>query len=356
MAQRVQAVPNPRYQTAPLETTGATIVSTRRVLVPPIVQGIFKGQRDYSGSSLSYIQFQIADNESFLDTKCLILQVDFTLFGPNARDNSSAFPSPQAARTYGRDLDVVFDQNTSAIITQLTIGSPQGLKFEEIMNYNLWGNIVAAQTETQLHKQVDFLKMTEQSKHTGQDYGLPHFTDQQWRKPCRVKVGERLRLFIRFDFSDFLQNIDLFPLFLLRNGLQFTIYLESAFKVFYAPHGSDPARDLVLKSISLLPSPASIISPNYLIGPGAYALDASANPVRRALENSNTNSARYFPPNFPLSSFYNGTAQIVPSFNTLWLSLGVANAILAHQIGTYGSGNAYLIPISMFELNQIVWS
>lgn len=349
MAQRVQAVPNPRYQTSPLETTGATIVSTRRVLVPPVVQAVFKGQRDYTGSSTSYIQFQIADNESFLDLKCLVLQVDLTVFGPNAADNSSV--TSANVRTGGRDIDLAFDQSVSALINQLTIGSPQGLKFEEIMNYNMWANIVAVQTETQLHKQADLLKQTEFSKDLGQDYGLQHFTDQQWRVPCRIKCGERNRLYIRLDFSDFFQNMDLFPLFLLRNGLQITIYLESANKVFYAPHGSHRARDMVIQSN------VASWTPSYLIGVGAYYYDtATSTATARSVPTQATTTAVYFTPNYPLSSSYTGTVTLVPTFNTLWLPPTTANSICQALTAGFTAYRGYLIPISMYEMNQIVWS
>jgi fructose/tagatose bisphosphate aldolase len=87
MAQRVTAVPNPRYNVTPLETTGATIVSARRVMVPPVIQGSFKGQRDYSGSNLNYITFQLADNEACMDMQCLYMIADLTVYGPNAADN-----------------------------------------------------------------------------------------------------------------------------------------------------------------------------------------------------------------------------------------------------------------------------
>lgn len=353
MAQRVQAVPNPRYQTAPLETTGATIVSFRRVMVPPFVQAVFKGVQDYSGTVYNYITFQIADNESFMDNKCLFLIFDLTVFGPNARDNSAASGTP---RTYGRDLDIVFDQSSSALIAQLTIGSPQGLKFEELMSYNLYGNIIALHTQPRQNKESHLLNWTEWSKDSGKDYGLQHFTDQQWCQPCRIKVGEKTRMAMRLDFSDFMQNIDLFPLFLIRNGLQFIFYLENAYKVFYSPHGSVRSKDYVLQSAFPCASQTQAQMP-YLVGPGAYYLNSSSvATLNTNVQDQAVTSPNYFPPNYALASNYGGTAALVPTFNTLWIPIPVANGIWNSLSGPADAFQGYLIPVSMYEMNQIVWS
>jgi len=356
MAQRVQTVPNPRYQTAPLETTGATIVSGRRVMVPPFTQAIFKGIQDYSGSVYNYITFQIADNESFLDNKCLFLIFDLTVYGPNAGDIGG---NAANNRPFGRDLDIVFDQSSSALITQLTIGSPQGLKFEELMNYNMYGNIVALHTQPRANKNSHLLNWTEWTKDNDQDYGLQHFTDQQWSQPCRVKIGEKTRMAMRLDFSDFMQNIDLFPLFLLRNGLQIILYLENAYKVFYSPHGNSRARDIVLQST--FPNPDAdappTFQPPYLIGPGAYNLGANNDfTLNTPIIAVNTAGANYYVPSGFVNGAYNSTSAIVPSFNTLWLPYNLAEGLYAQLPSGWDRTTACFIPISFYELNQIVWS
>lgn len=366
MAQKVQAVPNPRYSTSPLETTGATIVSNRRVLVPPIIQGTFKGQRDYSGTNLNYITFQIADNECFIDNKCLFLIGDLTVFGPNAADG----PAKTTGTTYGRDLWLEFDQSSQALITQITIGSPQGVKFEEIASYNLWANIIALHTESRPHKESDLLNYTEWSKDTGKDHGLQHFTDQQWRAPARFPVGQTTRIAMRFMFSDFMNNIDLFPLFLLRNGLQIIIYLEDAYKVFYSPSGASRTKDIVITN------DAYSTAPSYLIGPGSH-LVANGPAVANTLTNTQANNAvtaqdALFSP-LALNSNVNGTATIVPCYNTAWVDKCIGENILSqldhmtgsgHELGAETAPNqrpltlrhAIAIPVSMYELNQIVWS
>jgi len=342
MAQRVQAVPNPRYSTAPLETTGATIVSTRRVMVPPIIQGSFKGQRDYSGTNLNYITFQIADNECFLDNKCLFFIGDITVNGPNATDNSSN----SNGRPNGRDLDIVFDQRTDAIFTQITIGSPQGLKFDEIMQYNLWSNMITLHTESSMHKERNLLTWSEFDKNTGKNFGLQHFTDKQWHNPCRIKIGESTRVAIRLDFSDFMQNIDMFPLFLLRNGLQIIMYLDSAYKVFYSPHGAPAAQDFNLKS--------DILSLPYIIGPGPNYYINNTPYSRASILTTNSTGANYWAPNSYLASNYTSTAAFVPCFNNLWLPVNMARNLFNHVSPvTLGM---HLVPVSFYELNTIVWS
>lgn len=358
MAQRIETVPQPRYATAPLETTGATIVSTRRVMVPPIIQGVFKGQRDYSGTNLNYIKFQIADNEAFVDNKCLLMIADLTVYGPNAADNSAAPNAITLGRTYGNDMDITFDQGVHALFNQISIGSPQGLKFEDIQMYNVLGNIITLHTESSVHKERHLMNYSEFNKSHGKDQGLMHFTDQQWRSPVKIKVGEKTRIALRFDFSDYLQNMDLIPLFLLRNGLEITLYLESAVKVFYAPHGSSCEKDLTLSHNY----ESNFFSP-YYISPGPYYQNAQ-NTI--AIRNLGANAAgaaevnqggNMFSPFSYMGSNSQGALANVPCYSNICVSHRNFERILNRLDSTSSPGSGTIcVPVSMIELNQIVWS
>ncbi len=347
MAQRVEAVENPRYNVSGLSTTSGSIVSTRAVMVPPTIQGTFKGSGDYSNGGNQYIQFQIADNECYLDNKCMYMICDLLIYGPG---NSELVGT---GTKYGAPIDLYFDQSSDALFSQLTIGSPQGLKFEEIQQYNMWANIIRLHTESSTHKEHDLLRYTEYSKSKGKEYGLQHLTDDQWQSPVRLAVGIKNRVAIRFDFSDFLQNIELFPLFLMRNGLQITIYLENAYKAFYCPSGFSNARDIVLGACAK--------DPNHLFGKGGAKLADGTNSALSPTPDVNTTTDvdEYFSPYYALGSNFSGAPKLIKSTASVWLKYGQVRSIL-QQCGECSAGadrnQFFAIPVTVKEFNQIVWS
>jgi len=348
MAQRVESVDNPRYTLPGLTTTSGSIVSTRAVMVPPTTaQGVFKGSGDYSSGGNQYIQFQIADNECFMDNKCLFFIADLLVYGPN---NSEVNGN---GTTYGNPLDLYFDQSTDALFSQVTIGSPQGLKMEEIQQYNMWANIIRLHTETAAHKEHELLRYSEYHKDKGKSYGLQHLSDDLWRSPCRIPVGVKTRIAVRLQHCDVLQNMDLFPLFLMRNGLQITLYLENIYKAMYCPSGFSTARDIVLHS--------SVVDPSYLINVGRLNSAAAAIALTVTADANTFLSGQIvnYSPYFSLSSFFTGANVLVNSQTSLTIPYGIYNSLL-NQCGECKPGpdrnQFWACPVSIKEWNQVVWS
>lgn len=346
MAQRVEAVENPRYGISGLSTTSGTIVSTRTVMVPPTIQGTFKGMGDYSNGGNQYIQFQVADNECYMDNKCLYLICDLLVYGP---DNSELNP---LGTRYGNPINLRFDQSSDALFSQLTIGSPQGLKIEEIQQYNMWANIIRLHTESATHKEHDLLRYTEYSKDIGKTYGLQHLTDDAWRQPVSIPVGIKTRMAFRFDFADSLQNMEMFPLFLMRNGLQITIYLENMYKATYCPSGFSNSRDICLRSAADVQS--------YFFLQGGLKVDDSGVTVGITQNVTTVEVVDDMIPTYTcLSSGFSGTNKLVVSKTSLSVKYGEARAILS-QCGARAIGpdrnQFFACPVSIKEFNQLVWS
>jgi hypothetical protein len=316
-------------------------------MVPPTIQGTFKGNGDYSNGGNQYIQFQVADNECFMDNKCLYMICDLLVYGPNNTELNSD------GTTYGNPIDLYFDQSSDALFSQLTIGSPQGLKMEEIQQYNMWANIIRLHTESAAHKEHDLLRYTEYEKEKGKSYGLQHLTDDLWRTPVRIPIGIKTRVAMRFDFSDFMQNMELFPLFLMRNGLQITIYLENVYKAMYSPSGFSTAKDIIFDS-GYFPN-------QYIIGQGRRIPDGTglAPTISADVDNANAAVGIYFSPYYQLTSNFTGTGVAIQSTQSLWLRYGLARGVLdacGSQIRSAERNRFIALPVSIKEFNQIVWS
>lgn len=360
MATRVQAIPNPRFQVSPLTSTGGSIVSTRRVKIPVTNPTTFTGVRatGANASGQTFLYFDLADNECFLDVKKMVLCMDMTVYGPNEGNTN--------ARTSGNNLPLVFDQSTQAIIASLTIGSPQGLKFEEIQEYNLLANTISYHTETRMHKEASMLDRSAFYKTSDKDNGLNKLTDGvlTFIGQAQIQVGVKQRVHLRFHHSSFLNSMDMIPLFLLRNGLRIQVQFESAMKVFHMPISSSPSTDFVL---SMALGHKNI--PNWFIGAGSEVFGATT--TSRAAVAQNVLSGSYYPPSPRLMNTLitnaTGTPTAVPSYNTLWLPANAVNQ-LKSRIPSYFSPSIglaqdditptyqYAVPISLYEHGTLVWN
>jgi hypothetical protein len=213
MAQQVNSVPNPNYVVTPLTTVAGSIVSRRRLKVPANLSGTYSHGK--SGLN-SVITFDIADNECFVDLSKLVFCVDFyTDFPLNA-------PFPQ------------FDGGVQSLVSRLTIGSSQGLKIEEINNYNVLSNMIQCITETNIHKEHNLSEYSSYS-HTSQSVfnDSSTFYDSHGNYPTNMlRSGFHHRLHIRFHQSSFLNKFKLLPLFLFRNGIRIEIELDDLHKSF----------------------------------------------------------------------------------------------------------------------------
>lgn len=213
MAQQVNSVPNPNYAVTPLTTVAGSIVSRRRLKVPANLNGTYTHAK---GNFPSTITFDIADNECFVDLSKLVFVADLKpSFPPN-------LPFPQ------------FDGSVQSLIAKITIGSSQGLKIEEISNYNLLSNMVQSITETNIHKESTFSEYSSYTHFTSQQFtDANSFLDgQAYRAPIEITVDKTYRLHVRFHQSSFLNRVKMLPLFLFRNGLRIEIELDDFHKSF----------------------------------------------------------------------------------------------------------------------------
>lgn len=247
MAQTVQAVANPNFTVQPLSTVAGTIVSRRRLKVPVNLSTTYGPSQ---GNYQSTAQFDISDNESFIDLSKLFLCCDFTFTGSNMPDGFA--PS--------------FDQSTQSLIGKLTIGSSQGLKIEEIYNYSTLFASLTSIAQTSQHKEMSLLDHSTFDKESFNSLSLNNYLDSQWTVVADsiITVNKTVRLQIRLHQSSLLSKIRFLPLFLFRNGIRFEIEFENVYKTFvYDIMSPTNYYRITFKDI-----PTQTINPNFLIGPG----------------------------------------------------------------------------------------
>ncbi len=228
MAQKVQAVPNPRFTVKPLTTVAGTIVSRRRIKVPVTnTQPLFSGQRNSNYfTTQNFAYWDIADNESFLDLSKMIIVMDLT------------FHCYQA-------LAPSFDQSSQSLLWKVEIGTSQGLKIEEIQNYNQWAAAVSQYTESSTHKEMNYLERSDFNKSIPKHNGMNHLLDSSYYcyGSSAVTPEKPTRIHLRIHHSSFLNNVKLLPLFLFRNGIRIQVYFESVYKAFCLQHAPDPMEE-----------------------------------------------------------------------------------------------------------------
>lgn len=360
MAQQVVPVPNPKFQTGGLQTVAPTIVSHRTVKIPATFATTYTGQRitpDGLASSSTTMKFNIASNEDFLDLNKFILCFDVTWIGPNPKATVGA-----NAHEYGLPLNLTYDQSIQSFIAQITWGSPQGMKFEEIQNYNLFANMIAQHTESSMHKERNFLDYSEFIKEQDKPSDIRKLFDGKmtFREYSRIRIGERTRVFLRFHHSSWLNNQSVIPLFLLRNGVECQILLESPHKMVHFGTFAGSSNDLVVNCSAAASTVAGDEIPNYYIGNGITTVNASGTVTRVAHDAIALNaSIPYFKNNLGRVNTNNALEE-APSLNTVWIKLGLAHRILEacgyFQRPTVMSRKVYAVPVSFYELGTIVWS
>jgi len=231
MAQKVQAIDNPNFSIAPLTTISGSIVSRRRVKVPVNFVGNYGPAR---GTKNFIAYFDIADNESFIDLTKMTLNFDITPSWVNADSGPlvsgvAAYPQKQ-----GNILPPLFDQSLQSMFFRLTIGTSQGLKIEEILNYSSWGNIVQMHTMDAQRKEQHLLDMSDYSKSVGKEQGMCTYYDSiLWKKGNGgIPHLWTERVSVRFEHSSFLNRVRFLPLFLFRNGIRFEIEMDDIHRTF----------------------------------------------------------------------------------------------------------------------------
>lgn len=235
MAQTVASVDNPNYAVSPLTTVAGTIVSRRRVKVPVNFQGTYGHQR----GAYNYIAiFDIADNESFIDLSKMVICFDFT---PNWFQNPSAANGQQWGDSTGGFQQIQMhteppslDQSTQAFFWRLMIGTSQGIKIEEIINYSSFAEIVRAHMEPHQHKEINLLDYSDFQKFAFKDKGLHPLLDSNTYRfqSGQFAHNQTRRVEIRFHHSSFLKHVRFLPLFLFRNGLRIEFEFDDIHRTF----------------------------------------------------------------------------------------------------------------------------
>jgi hypothetical protein len=358
MAQQVVPVPNPKFQVGGLQTTAPSIVSHRVVKIPATFATTYTGQRiaaDGLSASSTTMKFNIASNEDFADLSKFILVFDVTWIGPQAVSSGAG------SIENGIPLNLVYDQSTQAFIAQITFGSPQGMKFEEIQNYNLFSNIVTQHTETSMHKEQSLLDHCEYLPELDKPNDLRKMFDGKltFREKARIRIGQRTRIFLRFHHSSFLNNQNVIPLFLLRNGIETQILLESPHKM--VTFGSFNGQSLDAIEPLTIGADGTSEEAAWFIGPGVTTVnDAGAVTARSRTDCIGTVTPSPLVLNLLARRTNANTLELAPTVNTMWLSWRIAKKIYdrvnQRNSGALPAGEVHVVPISIYELGTIVWS
>lgn len=356
MAQQVIPVPNPKFQVSGLQTTASSIVSHRNVKIPATFATTYTGQKNGAvgvNATSTTMKFNIADNENFVDLSKFMVCFDVTWIGPKPRARGGV------GLEWGKQMNLVYDQSTQAFVAQLTFGSPQGMKFEEIDHYNLFANLISQHTESSMHKERSLLDFSEFVKENDKSNDLRKLFDGKltFIESSRIRIGVRTRIFLRFHHSSWLNNQAVLPLFLLRNGIECNITLESPHKMIHFGPLSGSQSDFVLTHHT------SRWGPNFFIGTGITSVNTSGVATRKEPVNALVLSPAIFPiiKNLLTCVNENGIPQAAPSMNTLWLPHNIAQNLF-NQIDIPRRENSALasevcvVPISIYELGTLVWS
>jgi hypothetical protein len=216
MSQKVNAVPDPSFSVPPLTTVAGSRVSRRRVKIPS--NNVTATYTPSSSPGTSTIQFDIADNESFLDMEKSMMTFDFTPVFMNDNGQTRLYPLHNLG----------FDGSSQSLIANLRIGNSQGLIIEELQAYATFANIMESYTQSENQSEnslYDYTSSGSMIANKGDIRGVPESS-----KILHSSV--RKRMFLKFKHSSFLKACRMIPLFLMRNGIRFEIQLQDAYKLF----------------------------------------------------------------------------------------------------------------------------
>jgi hypothetical protein len=256
MSAELQAVPNPKFSTAPLTTVAEDIVSRRELKVPVDISGTYSHQYNSNGFQ-SMATFTIAANEEFVSLDRMTITGDFT---PSFFSYDPTYEGPRAAQV------PLFDGSSQSLIARFRIGNANGLAIEEVINYPSFAAAISKFVDTPMKRDQDLINFATQGTTFGKDDGW----NLQFDSPVllqthnTIRNGETTRISLRLMHSSFKNRVPMVPLFLFKNGLQFQIQLESPYRAF---------------SYQLSPSIRNDfrVGTNYAIARGAYDTQLTGN-------------------------------------------------------------------------------
>lgn len=239
MAQSISTVPNPNFGVAPLSTIANTIVQRRKVKIPMTNPTTVSGIRASGNAVQSYIYFDIADNECFINLANLVFVTEFVFKGWD-----------------DTPVRIGFDPSIQSMIASFSVGSSQGLKIEEITNYSLYASLLETITESPDEKdwsQQHYSVWNKQSTgaYRGQYIPMDHTQGEDDRV---LFPGKKYRIHMQVCHSSLIKKAAYLPLFIFRNGIRIQFNFESVYRCMYVP------RALNFESRSLIPMHSGIVA------------------------------------------------------------------------------------------------
>lgn len=258
MAATVSAVPNPDFAPAPLVTTSQTVVNRKDIELNCNFPTTYShnGQTNYP----STVTYDIADAENLLDLRRMWFKLPFV---PQFyRHSNSALVDYGYARGTGPQLD----QSTQSLLARVTISTSQGMTYEDLFEYGLFSNMMMAQTESIQHKANDLRSNSSLGTAHNDTYGEGRealdvneeimnsksrltetassetassiMTSNDWANDSSTATRT---IYLKLLNSSFLNNIQMLPLFLLKNGLRIVIEFQNPKFCFYNNYLGAPA-------------------------------------------------------------------------------------------------------------------
>lgn len=235
MAQSITSVDNPNFKMAPLSTIANTIVQRRKIKIPMTNPTTISGVRGGRSAQQSYMYFDMADNECFVNLNNLVFVTELTFTG------WGELPIP-----------IAFDPSIQSIIASFSIGTSQGLKIEEHSNYSLYASLIETITETPDEKEWSQQHYSVWDKQSAVYRGQNMFTDNTRgvNDDRCIYPGRRYRIHMQICHASLPSKAPFLPLFIFRNGIRFQFNFESVYKAFVADVGLTLSQGIELPMVN----------------------------------------------------------------------------------------------------------
>lgn len=246
MAQSIQSLPNPNFQMSGMGTIANSVVSRKKIKIPMTNPTTVSGVRGSQAAQQSYIYFDIADNECYINLKNLVFVTELTFNG-------------------WKDVNVpvCFDGSVQSIVASFSIGTSQGLKIEEHSNYSLYASLIETITESPDEKDWSQQHYSVWDKQSDVYRGQNMYTDQTipaYDDRC-LRPGVTYRIHMQICHASLPSKAAFLPLFIFRNGIRFQFNFESVYKAFSVDRGLSMGDALTI-SIDNTSSGTSVFTAN----------------------------------------------------------------------------------------------
>ncbi len=371
MAQSIQSLPNPNFQMSGMGTIANSVVSRKKIKIPMTNPTTVSGVRGSQAAQQSYIYFDIADNECYINLKNLVFVTEMTFNG-------------------WKDVNVpvCFDGSVQSIIASFSIGTSQGLKIEDHSNYSLYASLIETITETPDEKDWSQQHYSVWDKQSDVYRGQNMYTDQTLSvvdDRC-LRPGVTYRIHMQICHASLPSKAAYLPLFIFRNGIRFQFNFESVYKAFTVDRGMSMSDAITIPIDN--PSTKTEIAGreedsiennqyvnftdaqfpcyaqffNFFILGGRTALSGTTRPPEPAdtpvINTSRNIEGRDYSPPLP-----DGAHPSLVNYQTLWLRSSVAAMILG-KLPACDAATLTYIPVKFYRKRmadgtnekELVWS